>query len=118
MEEKKEMKEVKMQPLNKANQENVEKQRLSYEELNQACADMSQQLQNQNAYIQKMHKQMQQMDFILQSRRIDYLFKVLEIQNHSRDTRIFHSDFVEKCIQEIEESLTIVEQPEESDKED
>ena len=83
-------------------------QKLSYEELNQACAEMSQQLQNQSAHMQKMYKQMQQMEYMLQTRRIDYLFKVLELQAN------FHSDFIVKCSEEIEESLTI---PEEEQKE-
>lgn len=110
MEEKKIVnKEVKMKPI-KAGKENAEEQKLTYEELNQACADMSQQLQNQTAYIKKMHAQMQQMDFALQTRRMDYLFKVLEIQNQAHASIIFHDDFLQGCIAEIEESLTIPEE--------
>ena len=116
MEEQKNVgKEVKMKPA--MAHENVEEQKLTYEQLNQACADMSQQLQNQNVYIQKMHKQMQQMDFALQTKRMDYLFKVLEIQNQSRTAIIFSNDFCFKCAKEIEESLTVPEEQEETDKE-
>lgn len=94
-----------------------QQQKLSYEELNQACAEMSQQLQNQNKYIQQMHKQMQEMQFALQTRRMDYLFKVVEIANNykSSDYPCFAKDFVEECIAEIQESMTI---PQEENKEE
>lgn len=107
MEEKNVNKEVKMKPV-KASEE--QPQKLLYEELNQACAEMSQQLQNQTAHMQKMYKQMQQMEYMLQTRRLDYLFKVVELQLN------FHSDFVVKCTQEIEDSLTISEEEQEEPK--
>jgi len=100
-------KQVKMEaakdaPFNKKVQE--PNQKLTYEQLNQACAEMSQQLQNQNAYIQKMHQQMQEMNFALQTKRMDYLFKVVELKDR------FSSDFVIMCTDEIEQSLTIPEE--------
>ena len=101
-------KEVKMEPVNAPRNE----QKLSYEQLNQACAELSQQLQNQNAYIQKMRQQMQQLDMLLQTKRIDYLFKVVELQDN------FKSDFVVACCDEIQESLTIPKQDAESGKEE
>lgn len=85
-------------------------QKLTYEQLNQACADMSQQLQNQGRYIQQLQKQMQQMDFALQTKRMDYLFKVVELANSdNHKSFIFADEFVEDCIKEIQESLTIPE---------
>lgn len=103
MEEKKiASKEIKMEPVEKPK----EQQRLTYEELNQACAELSQQLQNQNAYIQKMRQQLQQLDMLLQTKRIDYLFKVVELQDN------FKSDFVVACCDEIQESLTIPQEDE------
>lgn len=89
-------------------------QKLSYEELNQACAEMSQQLQQQNKYIQQMHKHIQEMSFMLQNRRMEYLFKVVEIANKSSvsEYACFPKDFVEDCIAEIQESLTIPQQEE------
>ena len=86
-------------------------EKLSYEELNAACADMSQEIQNRNAYIQKLHKQMQEMSFALQARRMDYLFKVVEMQDR------FSSDFVVQCTNEIEELMTIPEEQKEPVKE-
>lgn len=87
-------------------------QKLSYEELNQACAEMSQQIQQQNKYIQQMHKQMQEMNFMLQNKRMEYLFKVVELANNykSSDYPCFDKQFVEECLAEIQESLTIPEQ--------
>ena len=99
-------KEVKMKP-----------QKLSYEELNQACAEMSQQIQQQNKYIQQLHKQIQEMGFMLQNKRMDYLFKVVELQG-KRDATVFHEDFYFSCIAEIEESMTIPEKEEDDSKED
>lgn len=92
-------------------------QKLSYEELNQACAEMSQQIQQQNKYIQQMHKQMQEMNFMLQNKRMEYLFRVVEIANKSNASEYacFAKDFVEECIAEIQESLTIPQQEEEKE---
>ena len=111
MTEKTESKEVKMKV------EREQSQRLSYEELNQACAELSQQVQQQNKYIQQLHKQMQEMSFMLQNKRMDYLFRVVEIANKSNvsEYACFAKDFVENCIAEIQESLTIPQQEEEKE---
>lgn len=85
----------------------VQPQKLSYEELNQACAEMSQQIQQQNKYIQQLHNQMQGMNFMLQNKRMEYLFKVVEISMKSDKSWNFDSDFVSTCIKEIQEVLTI-----------
>jgi FKBP-type peptidyl-prolyl cis-trans isomerase (trigger factor) len=89
-------------------------QKLSYEELNQACAEMSQQIQQQNKYIQQLHKQMQEMNFMLQSKRMDYLLRIVEISVRPDKVWNFDEDFINSCIKEIQESLTI---PQEDDKE-
>lgn len=89
-----------------------EQEKLSYDELNQACADMSQQLQNQDAYIQKMYKQMQEMNFALQTKRMDYLFKVVELSMSDNAAYKFEADFVNDCMAEIQQSMTIPEEPE------
>ena len=109
MKEKIGSKEVKMQ--------HGQPQKLSYEELNQACAEMSQQIQQQNKYIQQMHKQMQEMNFMLQNKRMEYLFRVVEITNNYKSSfyPCFAKDFVEECIAEIQESMTIPQQEEEKE---
>lgn len=101
----------------KMNVSTKQPQKLSYEELNQACAEMSQQIQQQNKYIQQLHKQMQEMNFMLQNKRMDYLFRVVEIANRSNvsEYACFAKDFVENCITEIQESLTIPKQEEEKE---
>ena len=103
MEKKIGSKEVKMQPV-----QHGQPQKLSYEELNQACAEMSQQIQQQNKYIQQLHKEIHEMRFILQNKRMEYLFKVVELQGR-RDALAFDNDFYFACIKEIQESLTIPE---------
>ncbi len=96
-------KEVKMTPV----RNNEQTQKLTYEELNQACADMSQQVQQQGKYIQQMHSQLQQMNYALQTKRLDYLFKVIEMYNKGISICNFDSDFVQECISEIQKVLTI-----------
>ena len=101
----------------KMNVSTKQPQKLSYEELNQACAEMSQQIQQKNKYIQQLHKHMQEMNFMLQNKRMDYLFRVVEIANRSNvsEYACFAKDFVENCIAEIQESLTIPQQEEEKE---
>jgi hypothetical protein len=50
---------------------------------------------------------------------MEYLFKVVEIANNYRasDYPCFDSVFVEECLKEIQEALTIPEQKEEENKE-
>ena len=102
-------KEVKMQTNNR------QSQKLSYEELNQACAEMSQQIQQQNKYIQQLRGQIQEMNYLFQNKRMDYLFRAVKIAGKSSASEYacFSKDFIEECIGEIQESLTI---PQEEDR--
>lgn len=109
MEKKIGSKEVKMTP-------STQQEKLSYEDLNKACIQLSQQNKQMDEYIQKMRAQMQQMVMDLQTKRLDYLFKVLEL-SAKNGWEMFHNDFVIKCAQEIEESLTIPEETEKDNKE-
>jgi len=103
-------KEVKMQAVKNEEQP----QKLSYEQLNQACAEMSQQIQQQNKFIQQLYKQLQENSFMLQNKRMDYLFKVVELASKSERYH-FNADFVYECIGEIENSLTIPEKGDEAE---
>lgn len=103
--EEKNAKEVKM-----ASQEE-KTQKLSYEELNQACAELSQQNQQLREYAQKLYKQMQQMDMAYQFKRLDYLFKVIETANSNKLWQ-FSEEFINMAFKEIEETLTIPEEEE------
>lgn len=117
MEEQKNSKEVKLGVV-KNEEKKEQPQKLSYEQLNQACMELSQQNQQMNQYIQKLHQQMQEMQFTLQTKRVDYLFKVVELHyNNVNRWQLFPDDFINSCLSEIQESLTISEQTEESKEE-
>jgi hypothetical protein len=76
--------------------------------------ELSQQNQQMQEYIRKLHAQMRQMDQNNMFKRLDYLFMVLQ---HST---MFDADFVGDCIAEIKEAITIPEEeekPEEPKKE-
>lgn len=90
------------------------KQKLSYDELNKICMDLSQQNQQMNTYIQKMHQQVNQMSAALQTKRMDYLLKILEL---SVNLSVFEQAFIQCCANEVVESMTIPED-EETKKED
>lgn len=106
-EQKTKSKEIKMN----AQAQEAQPKKLSYEELNQACMELSEQNQQMQQYIQKLHKQMQQMDFALQTKRMDYLFKIIELSVKAEGW--FSSDFVQKCLEEIQDSLTVSQEQEE-----
>ena len=89
---------VKMQPATK--DERPEK--LSYEQLENVAHQLSE--QTKQLYIKLQAANMSNM-----FKRLDYLFKVVE------NGHMFKQDFLEKCIAEIEEIMTV---PEETDKEE
>lgn len=97
MEEQK-SKEVKMESANT--------QKYSYDELNNICGQLQQQNQN-------LIRQIRQMDMSNTFKRLDYLFKVLELSNGSGNWE-FKKEFVQSCIDEIEETITIPEEVEEA----
>ena len=80
---------------------------LSYDDLKKVCADLKDQKDNYETYIKNLHRQMAEMNAMLQTKRLDYLFKVVEIANDSTGAFNFRVDFVTSCIEEIQESLTI-----------
>lgn len=80
-----------------------EKKKFSYEELN----DIASQLSQQN---QQLYAQLQRVNMTNAFRRLDYLFKVVE------NGALFTPEFLDNCISEIEESLTIKEEDTEDNK--
>jgi hypothetical protein len=97
MEEQKE-KVIKIQP------EAERPEKMSYEQLENVAHQLSEQakqlyMQLQNANMSNMFK------------RLDYLFKVVE------NSHMFKLDFVNKCINEIEDFMTIPEETEDNSKE-
>ena len=67
-------------------------QKLSYEKLNEACSQLYQQNQN-------LVRQLQQAEGMLMTKRLDYLFKIVEYSG------AFDADFVQECVKEIEDIL-------------
>lgn len=96
------MEEKKLKAVQKESEE--KQQKLSYEQLNEACAQLYQQNQN-------LARQLQQANLSNMFKRLDYLFKVLQYENVFEDRT-----FVDSCILEIQDALTIRE--EEENKED
>lgn len=72
------------------------KTKLSYEQLENVARQLTEQLR-------EYHVRLQEAEAINAVKRLDYLFKVLKYQEH------FPLTFIEKCTNEIVESLTIPE---------
>ena len=103
-----------MEEQNKAKQINMnvsenksenKQQKLTYEQLNDACS----QLWQQNKQLVARNREL---EAFAMNKRLDYLFKVLELSNQ------FSSDFVGNCAVEIEQAITIPQDTEEHKKED
>ena len=90
---------VEMQPVTK---ETERPEKMSYEQLEQIAHQLSEQAR-------KLYSQLQQSNMTNMFKRLDYLFKVVE------NGHMFKQDFLEKCITEIEELMTV---PEEVEKEE
>lgn len=76
------------------------------EELKEICDKLA----NDN---RSMYMQMQHMNQILMSKRIDYLLKIIELSD-----RIGDAEFVCKCITELKEAMTIPESPKDDESEE
>lgn len=102
-EQKNETKVVDMQNAGAANQDD---KKLTYEKLNA----VAQQLYNENMYLKQEMKKMQ---YAIKSiDRLDYLLKIIEVDNESRGNTIsFDLSFIAKCVDEIQKLIY----PDESD---
>ena len=78
----------------------IKKEKLTYEELNNVCHQLSEQSR-------ALYQQLQEANLTNAFRRLDYLFAVLD------KSSFFPEDFVKKCADEIVEMLTIPETPKE-----
>lgn len=79
--------------------ENKETKKLSYEQLEQVANQLSEQTR-------KLYSKLQKSNMENVFKRLDYLFKVVENKD------VFSKEFLDNCIKEIEEIITI---PEEKD---
>lgn len=72
-------------------------QKLTYEQLNDACNQLFQ----QNQYLTK---QVRELSAYNAFKRLDYLFKVVE------NSKVFGAEFTKQCMEEIKETITIKEE--------
>lgn len=98
------MEEKKLKKGSKANTEQPQEQKFSYEQLNNICSELYQQNQN-------LHRQLQQANMVNMFKRLDYLFMVLKYNNIFND-----EEFVQACIDEIKDAIIV--KPEEDVVED
>jgi hypothetical protein len=87
------MEEKKLNPQENASAQD-NNQKLTYEQLNEACSQLYQQNQN-------LLKQLQQANMVNMFKRLDYLFQVLKYST------LFEEGFVSNCINEIQDAMTI-----------
>ena len=93
---------VEMQPVTK---ETERPEKMSYEQLEQVAHQLSEQAR-------QLYSQLQKSNMTNMFKRLDYLFKVVE------NGHIFKQDFLEKCIAEIEELMTVPEVEEDNKEEE
>ena len=74
-------------------------EKMSYEQLEQVAHQLSEQ-------VRQLYSQLQKSNLNNMFKRLDYLFKVVE------NGHIFDQDFTNKCIDEIENIMTIQEESE------
>ena len=79
------------------NKENKEVKKLSYEQLEQIANQYSEQAR-------QLYLKLQEANMTNMFKRMDYLFKVVE------NNKVFSSNFVEKCINELEELMKLPEE--------
>lgn len=90
--------------------------KLSYEELENACHQLSAQAQQLNAQNQQLRVALNEANLTNLYKRLDYLFEVI-----NKDNSYLSVDFKKQCANEIETLMATPEQPEdtpETDKED
>lgn len=80
------------------------KKKLTYEELENVCHQLSEQSR-------RLYQRVQESDLTNMFKRLDYLFAVVENSKH------FPDEFTTKCVKEIMDTLTI-EEPAEQPKEE
>lgn len=93
---------VEMQPTTK---ETERPEKMSYEQLENIAHQLSEQAK-------QLYMRLQAANMGNMFKRLDYLFKVVE------NGHMFKQDFLEKCIAEIEELMTVPEEVEEDNKEE
>ena len=83
-------------------QQKLEEKKLSYEELNNVCHQLS----NQS---RELYQKLQEASQFNMFQRLDYLFAVVKCYER------FSTEFATKCIEEIEQIMTIPDAPNEQE---
>ena len=81
-------------PMHQNKMQEKTQKKLTYEELENACHQLSEQAR-------KMYMQLQEANQFNFFKRLDYLFKVLE------NATMFSAEFVTKCSAEVEETMAL-----------
>lgn len=84
--------------------ETEQPQKMSYEQLEQVAHQLSEQAR-------QLYGQLQKSNLGNMFKRLDYLFKVVE------NGHMFKQDFLDRCVKEIEDIMTVPEEPENSEEE-
>lgn len=84
--------------------ETEQPQKMSYEQLEQVAHQLSEQ-------VRQLYGQLQKSNLNNMFKRLDYLFKVVE------NGHMFKQDFLDRCVKEIEDIMTVPEEPENSEEE-
>lgn len=84
--------------------ETEQPQKMSYEQLEQVAHQLSEQAR-------QLYGQLQKSNLSNMFKRLDYLFKVVE------NGHMFKQDFLDGCVKEIENIMTVPEEPENSEEE-
>lgn len=83
-------------------QQKLKEKKLSYEELNNVCHQLS----NQS---RELYQKLQEANQFNMFKRLDYLFAVVKFYER------FSTEFATKCIEEIEQIMTIPDAPNEQE---
>ena len=83
-------------------QETARPEKMSYEQLENVAHQLSEQAK-------QLYTQLQAANMTNMFKRLDYLFKVVE------NGHVFNQEFLNKCVAEIEEHITIPEEVEETE---
>ena len=81
---------------------NNESKKLTYEQLNQAAQQISQQAEALFKENQQLKQTLNKISIQNSYTELGFRFKVIEFSN------MFHKEFVDKIIEEIEETMTVV----------
>lgn len=91
-----------MEETNKTTEEVQNNKELSYEELKNMCAQLSEQSR-------QLYSKLQEANLFNMFKRLEYLFKVVE------NFAVFDAEFANSCIKEIQEMMTLKEETEEKE---